>query len=32
LGLHYDFENWLEKLAPHAPIEHVFGFFLFIDK
>lgn len=22
LGLHYDFENWLEKLAPHAPIEH----------
>jgi len=22
LGLHYDFENWLEKLAPHGPIEH----------
>lgn len=21
-GLHYDFENWLEKLAPHDPIEH----------
>lgn len=20
-GLHYDFENWLEKLAPHNPIE-----------
>ena len=22
LGLHYDFENWLEKLAPHDPIEY----------
>jgi secondary thiamine-phosphate synthase enzyme len=21
-GLHYDFENWLEKLAPHDPIEY----------
>ena len=21
-GLHYDFENWLEKLTPHDPIEH----------
>jgi secondary thiamine-phosphate synthase enzyme len=21
-GLHYDFENWLEKLAPHDPIKH----------
>ncbi len=20
-GLHYDFEKWLEKLAPHDPIE-----------
>jgi secondary thiamine-phosphate synthase enzyme len=21
-GLHQDYEDWLEKLAPHAPIEH----------
>ncbi|MDC0199454.1 secondary thiamine-phosphate synthase enzyme YjbQ [Candidatus Nitrosopelagicus sp.] len=21
-GLHYDFEKWLEELAPHEPIDH----------
>ena len=21
-GLHYDYENWLEKVAPHQPIKH----------
>jgi len=21
-GLHHDYEEWLEKLAPHAPIDH----------
>ena len=21
-GLHYDYEKWLEKLAPHEPIDH----------
>jgi len=21
-GLHYDYEVWLEKLAPHAPVSH----------
>ena len=21
-GLHHDYEQWLERLAPHAPIEH----------
>ena len=21
-GLHYDYENWLEKVTPHQPIKH----------
>ena len=21
-GLHYDYEKWLEELAPHEPIDH----------